>query len=196
MISNVIILVNYVALLFFAAYPGSQRSVYYELYVEPQKISRGQFKGFSLYELNDFNIYHGTGGKKRDIFINRRNSDSELFHFQDTISMASDYNLKFFLSSEPDLPVVVMMSVENEVSLGQHIFRLTGNSITHSGFIHYAADDYNFSSLAYHAHIEEVEGRLLLSFNTESIIDYSLDSLLNGRDVKFEILRQKVIRIQ
>ncbi len=196
MISNAIIVVYYLAFHFIAANPGSQSTIFIDLFLEPKKVSYGQFKGFDMYELSDFYVYHGRGKKMRNLYINRREKDEQLLYFKDTIADALEYHLKFFKSDEPKLPTVMMLDVENDISLGQHIFRITNKEATYCGFINFAADDYNFSSLGLHALIESVDDRILMSFNTEGIIDYAMDSLFDSSKVKFEIVRNNVIRLQ
>lgn len=196
MIIKAIIVVCYITLHTFTVNPGNQSKIFIDLFLEPKKVSIGKFKGFDVYDLSDLMVYQGTGKKRRELYIIRRDTDESLLFFQDTIADTRIYHLKFFKSDEPRLPTVMMLDVEGYISVGQHIFLIGDKEATYCGFISYAADDYNFSSLGLHARIESVDDRIILSFDTENIIDYSMDTLIDGSDLKFEIVRHDVIRLQ
>ena len=196
MIIKAIIVVCYITLHTFTVNPGNQSKIFIDLFLEPKKVSSGKFKGFDVYDLSDLMVYQGTGKKRRELYIIRRDTDESLLFFQDTITDARIYHLKFFKRDEQDLRVVIMLDVEGDVSVGQHIFRIRDKEVTYCGFINYAADDFNFSSLGFHARIETVDDRIILSFDTKNIIDYSMDTLIDGSDLKFEIVRHDVIRLQ
>ncbi len=196
MISKTIIAVCYITLQTFVVNPGSQSKQFYDLFLQSKKVSKGQFKGFDVYELSDLLIYHGKGKKKRDLHIKHRDIDESLLFFHDTIADARIYHLKFFKSDVQGLPIVMMLDVESDTSLGQHIFLIKDKEVIYCGFINFAADDYNFSSLGIHVRIESVDERIILSFDTENIIDYSMKTLIDGSELRFEIVRGNIIRIQ
>jgi hypothetical protein len=169
---------------------------YEDMYLEPSGLLEVKRGGFERYDLGEMYFYNGLAGDAKTIYIENTASGKRLFDFDDAESKASRFKPKFFKASE-ELPMVVLVSLETSYSWGQHIFIIDDQTVFYSGFLAYGADDFNFSNLGLYPQFQYIDGSFILTFPAEeSFIDYTTDDLMLGSELKFQLEKDKIIRIR
>ena len=89
--------------------------------------------------------------------------------------------------------IVIMIEVAVEYSWGQEIVLIKDKAVKYLGYLNYAAvgdeeESLAEESLAEYCRIQESKGKILLSFDDVSIIDYSDDDkIIDGKSLKLEL---------
>ena len=152
-------------------------------YVKPHQVETGSFTGYTGYRYDGFELLH-RGGR---VIIRDVASNQQYFSFQDTSTIATEFSFRFFKGPKDEIPVVILMDVSADTSLGQNVFLMKEGTVGHAGYLKYAVDDYNFSSLALHAIFSYEAGKLYLTFDDADIIDFDRQRVMNGESMRFEI---------
>lgn len=172
----------------------SQATKYSDIYLEPDTLKSGAFKDYEAYYLESVVLYKKVG-KSNTIQIMDKSTDVELHSFTNDIPETHLKKPRFFRSSDEDnSQTIVMLNVSEIYSLGVHIFLIEDSKIYHSGFLEYAADNFNFSSLALYSEFEQIGDKIILSFQEVDLIDLSTEEIVNGSYLQFEILKDNIRR--
>jgi len=193
MIARQYIGIIFILLPFFAA--RAQSAGFSDQFIKPVHLESGKYKGFDKYDIGDVFLYHGTRKHKSEFYAVEKETDKIVFSFQDTTRRATSYTLKFFKAGDSVQPAVVMINVEVDHSIGQYILLISGPRVINAGFLHYAADDFNFSSLGLHAIISQVDDQIILTFDSTEIIDFTNETVIDGSKLMFQITPEEIIRI-
>ena len=193
MIARQYIGIIFILLPFFAA--RAQSSGFSDQFIKPVHLESGKYKGFDKYDIGDVFLYHGTRKHKSEFYAVEKETDQVVFSFQDTTAKVDSYALKFFKAGNTVQPAVVMINVEVDHSIGQYIFLISGPRVFNAGFLNYAADDFNFSSLGIHAIISIVGDQIILTFDNIRIIDFANETVIDGSKLNFQITPEEIIRI-
>ena len=160
-------------------------------YAKPYEIKAGAFNGYAGYEFSDMELVHRGGS----FVIKQLNGSVRYYTYQDTSTVATEYSFRFFKGPKEEIPVVIMMDVASDHSMGQNLFLLRDKQVENAGFLRYAADDFNFSSLALHAIFSYENGNILLTFDDADIIDFERETVVQGNTIRFQIGNDYIKRI-
>jgi len=172
----------------------SQSAKFSDIYLEPDTLKSGNFKDYEAYDLRFMELYKKVG-RSNKIQIMDKSTDIELFSFENTIPKTHFKKPRFFRTNDDSNTLTIMMlDVSEYYSHGVHVFLIEDTEIYHSGFMGYAADNFNFSSLALYSHFEQSGDKLILSFDEVDLIDHATEEIVNGSYLKFEILKDNIRR--
>lgn len=167
-----------------------------DIYLEPDTILSGKFKNYEAYDLGYMTLYKKSK-KAEEIIVVDKSTDTELFSFSNSMPKAEFKKPRFFQSDQIDQPIIMLLDVSGNYSLGVQVFLIEENQIYDCGFLAYAVDNYNFSSLALYTHFVLTEDKIILTFDDDiNIIDNNAEQLIEGNDLKFEIYDYQIKRIQ
>lgn len=173
---------------------NSQSAKYYDVFLEPDTLKFGTYKDFEAYDLGHLVLYK-RAGRSNKIQIMDKSTDIELFSFENSLLKTHLKKPKFFKTYDIDnAPTIVMLDVSEIYSHGVHVFLIEDSQVFHSGYLDYAADNFNFSSIALYSHFEQIGDKLILSFDEVDLIDHVSEELVNGAYLKFEILKDNIRR--
>lgn len=189
------VLITLLTLLFLDLNSGyAQPTKISDIYLEPDTLKSGTYADYEAYYLEDLVLYKKVG-RSNTIQIMDKSTDVELFSFKNDIPETHLKKPRFFRSfDESNSLTIIMLDVSEIFSQGVHIFIVDHNKIHHSGFLEYAADNFNFSSLALYSEFEQVGDKVILSFQEVDLIDLSTEEIVNGAYLQFEILEDNIRR--
>jgi hypothetical protein len=190
----VIIIIGTLAVIY-ASRVNAQSVKFIDLYLEPDTIRSGNYKNHEAYDLGHMVLYKKIE-KANKFQIMDKSTNIELFSFNNTIHKTNFKKPKFFQNDDGSKqPTILMVDVSDIFSYGVHIFLIEDSQFHHSGFLDFAADNYNFSSLSLYSHFERIDGKLILTFDDIDLIDHAEEELVKGGNLKFEIQEDSIKRL-
>ena len=191
---SIIFIVFCLAFNLFGSRVNGQSILFNEMYLEPDTIQSGNLKNFEGYDLGYLMLYKKPK-KANEFFISTRSTDVEIFSFQKPNPKGYLTKPHFFRSDVAGQPIIMIADVSELYSYGVHVFLINKDSVTYCGFLGYAADNFNFSSLALYSHFELQGNKIIYTLDDIDYIDHSEEELISGKDLKFEISNNSVQRI-
>jgi len=176
-------------LFFLTLIAKSQSDQFLDIYLEPSVV-----KSTEVFDLGFYQILKKKK-KANEIKVVNKSNQETIFSFYNTRSNSYFTNPKFFKSSVESQPVILMVDVHSSHSLGQQVFLIKENEVIHSGFIEFAADDYNFSSLSLYSHFEMKEDNIVITFEDIDIIDLVNEEIIKGSSLRYEIQEGIIKRV-
>lgn len=182
------------AFLFLSVAVLAQSKHYSDMYLQPQKVAGGEHKGYDRYDLGNYALYSSQKRYQPYCYLINSETGKKIFSFQDPLE-SRKLTHHFFKPDDGDGPIVIITSANEDVSLGVYIFLLEHDNVSKPGFIKYGVDDYNFSSLGFHTLVNEVDGKIELSFADTDIIDYETEKVIDGNTIKFQVTPGNITKI-
>ena len=171
-----------------------QSAIFTDIYLEPDTIQSGKFKNYEAYDLGYLTLYK-LPRKAEKFIIATRSTDVEIFSFKKPNKKGYLTKPHFFKSEVAGQPTIMIADVSDLYSFGVHIFLIDEDMVTHCGFLGYAADNFNFSSLWMYSHFELQGDKIIYTMDNVAYIDHANEELVYGSDLKFEITDHSVERI-
>jgi hypothetical protein len=102
-----------------------------------------------------------------------------------------------FFSDVDNSALLIMVEVAVEYSWGQHVVLIKDNAVNYLGYMNYAVLGEELEeSISDYCIITSSQDKIWLTFEDVKIIDYSNDDkLIDGRELKFELSRNGIIRL-
>lgn len=189
-------LVFYTFILAVSAISGAnaQSSFFGDIFLEPDEVVSGEYKGLNRFEFEEIAIL--IEPKKADrITILEADNDQQIFNFINEHPESYFSKPRFFKSDSETDPVVMMLDVHAVHSIGQQMFLIQGKEVINVGFLPYAVDDFNFSSLSLYSRFESEGETIFQSFGDIDIIDIEKEVIVKGSDLRFKIENNRITRI-
>jgi len=154
-------------------------------------------KNFAVFEVGNILLYNGDGKNAEHFYILDKRSGNKIFDYTEPEAEARHLYPKFFMSGSNKDLIILCMSLEGNYSWGTHIFIIDKGSVSHSGFLPYGADNFNFSGLALYSQFEQHDDWFILFFQDDvKLINYETDDLISGSDIEFKIEKDKITRLK
>jgi len=167
----------------------AQTDQFLDIYLEPSVV-----RGTEIFDLEFFQLLKKKK-KANEIKVVNKSNQETIFSFYNTRSNSHFTNPKFFKSSIESQPVILLVDVHSSHSLGQEVFLIKENEVIHSGFIEFAVDDYNFSSLSLYSHFEMKEDNIVITFEDIDLIDLVNEEIVKGSSLRYEIQEGIIKRV-
>ena len=181
---------------FLSSFVFSQNIYYPNLFVQPEKVENGTYKGYDKYVIGDLTLYNSIRRKENMLIVINESKGTGIFSFEDTNKSTKKLIPHFFKSNGEDAPLVITISSMAKYSLGTSVFLIKGGIAYESGFIHYSLDDYNFSSLGSNCFVHEKIGQIIMSFEDVTIIDLASKKVIPGESIDFWINEESILIVE
>jgi hypothetical protein len=159
-------------------------------------IETGEFKNYFRYDLGDFYFYNGRFENSLKYRIQQKDNGEIVYTRKDSLSDAMILKPRFFISPDRST-TLIMIEVAAEYSWCQEILLLKNQKIKHLGYLDYAVDKDDGESISDYCTFLCNDDKLTLTFIDVPIIYWPDESnVINGKDLKFEITDNEIIRIE
>lgn len=153
----------------------------------------GPHKNYYKYVIGNYILYNG------------RYENNLLYHIVDTTSgkvvlendpSESDAMIRkpVFFSNPPGSLIVILIEEAAEYSWGQEVILIKNDMVKNLGYLSYAADNENTSSIASYCSLSTDQNTVIMTFENITIINLKDGSTLNGKDLKFELTSEGILR--
>jgi len=173
----------------------AQSDQFLDIYLEPSVAHSSKYKNMEVFDLGALQMLKKQKKANEIIVLNKSNQET-IFTFHNSEYGTHFTNPKFFKSEIDSLPVILMVDLHSNHSLGQHIFIIKKNEVVHSGFIKFAVDDYNFSSLSLYSQFEIDGDKIIQTFQDIDIIDLANEEIIKGSTLRFEIQERTIKKVR
>lgn len=165
-------------------------------FIDDSLIETGEFKNYYRYDLGDFYYYNGRYENNLTYKIQQKEDSKIVYTRKDSSSDAMILKPKFFSNHERST-ILIMIEVAAEFSWGQEIILIKNQTIEYLGYLDYAVDIDNGESIADYCDFLCENDKLVMIFKDISLIYWPDDSKkINGKDLKFEITDNEIVRIE
>jgi len=164
--------------------------------IEPQLIESGENKNYYTHDLGSYVLFKGRYENNLKFKIQNKNTKHIDYIYKDTKSDAMILKPKFFINKDYSI-IIILMEVAAEYSWGQEVVIILDGIIKNLGYLSYAVlgEEYE-ESIADYCIIRGNKEQMILSFEDVQIIDYSNDdTIINGKDLKFELNLEGIKKI-
>jgi len=172
----------------------AQTIPFYEIYIEPSVAYSGKYKNIEVFDLGTLQLLKKKK-KANEISVVDPSNQEIIFTFQNDERGTHFTSPKFFKSDVDSLPIILTVDIHFEHSLGHHIFFIKEKEVIHNGFIEFAADDFNFSSLSLYSQYEMQGDKIIQTIQDIDIIDLANEEIIKGSTLKFEIQERTIRRV-
>jgi hypothetical protein len=164
--------------------------------VDQLLIETGEFKNYHRYDLGDFYFYNGRYENNLTYKIHQKKSGKIVYTRKDTLSDAMILKPRFF-SNYDKSTILIMIEVAAEYSWGQEIILIKNQNVHYPGYLDYTVNKDNGESISDYCDFLCENGKLTMIFKDIPIIYWPDESnIINGKDLKFEITENEIIRIK
>jgi len=175
---------------------NAQDSEIITVQIEPRLIESGENKNYYTYDLGNYVLF--TGRYENNLRFKILNKTTTLIEYsnKNTLSDAMIRIPKFFINKDPSI-IIILMEEAAEYSWGQEVILILDGAIKNLGYLSYAVlgEEYE-ESIADYCFIRGNKEKMILSFKDVQIIDYSNDdTVINGKDLKFELSMEGIKKI-
>lgn len=175
---------------------SGQETDFISVQIEPKLIESGEYKNFYKFDLGNFMLLNGRyENNLRYKFLNT-NTDQVIYENKKSMSDAMIRIPKFFFNEVQSI-IIILIEEAAEYSWGQEVILISEGKINNLGYLSYAVlgEEYE-ESLADYCHIRGNKNKMVMSFEDAQILDYTNnDSIIEGKDLKFELSLEGIKRI-
>lgn len=155
------------------------------------------YRHFIEYEIDNILFYNGEGKDNKYFYIVDKEKGISIYEFDEKESKARRFFPRFFRAEGIDNITIICVSLEHDYSWGSHVFIVEGDKVYHPGFLGYGADNFNFSAIGLYCQIEKRNDHYVMFFQEDvNIIHYATENLIPGKDLEFEITKDKITRVK
>ena len=159
--------------------------------------NRQPSQSFTMYEVGGIQVFNGDEKESKYFYILDKKTRSQIFEYDQRDLKARRFSPRFFKAEDNDEQIILVMSLEGDYSWGIHIFIIEDGKASHSGFLPYGVDNFNFASLGLHGQFEQHGDWFVMFFEEDArLINYETDDLVLGKDFEFRVEKDNITRIK
>ena len=164
--------------------------------VEPELIESGEYKNYYRYDLGAYVFWLGRYENNLRFKIQDKATQDIEFNYVDSVSDAMILIPKLF-SNVDNSEIVILVEVAAEYSWGQEVVLIKDQTVNYLGYMNYAVlGEEMEESISDYCIITSSRNKIWLTLEDIKIIDYSNgDKILNGKEMKFELDKKGIERI-
>jgi hypothetical protein len=175
---------------------SGQETDFISVQIETKLIESGEFKNFYKFDLGNFVLLNGRYENNLSYKILDTNINQVVYENKKSMSDAMIRIPRFFLNEDKSI-IIILIEEAAEYSWGQEVILISEGKINNLGYLSYAVlgEEYE-ESLADYCHIRGNKNKMVMSFEDAQILDYTNnDSIIEGKDLKFELSLEGIKRI-
>jgi hypothetical protein len=171
----------------------SQNEPLERIFINKEIIDSGIYKNYAQYDLGDFIVNNGIHENNLKFHVVDKKTSQIIYSRHDTLSDAMILKPVFFSNTGNYELIIIMLEVAAEYSWGQEIILIKNGKVFYPGYLNYACNEENGTSIANHSHFIRKKHSILLTFDDVPIVNWDNDKLvIPGSSLRFEITEKQI----
>lgn len=171
----------------------SQNEPLERIFINKEIVDSGIYKNYAQYDLGDFIVYNGILENNLKFQVFDKKTSKIIYSRHDSLSDAMILKPIFFSTTGNDKLIVIMLEVAAEYSWGQEIILIKNDKVFYPGYLNYARNVENGTSIANHSHLRRNKHSILLTFDDVPLVNWDNDKqVIPGSSIRFEITEKQI----